>query len=493
MESTQQGKDPTPIISPPPQTAEIPVSPPTAEQTTKKAETPKVPVPEEEIKETFKEMEYKVPEENDVRVAVIGNVDSGKSTLVGVLTKALLDDGRGYARSKVFNYSHEQQNGRTSSIAHEIMGFDNGLKQILPDKMIESKNKLWSMIASKSEKFVTFLDLCGHEKYLKTTMFGMVGLMPDYAMIIVGANMGVSRITKEHLGIALALKVPIIVVITKIDLSPADITQNTVKTITNLLKSMEKFPTLIKAETQIDEQVAFIDSDKTVPIFMVSNVTGDGINFLKLFLSKVKSRIKSNPLFKSPKDEVEFFVDGIYTPKGIGLVVAGTMLSGTVVVNDVLQLGPMKDGTFQLVAVRSIHHKRMQVSNAIAGQAVCFNIKAIKTKDVLTKDSFRKGMVLVAKSINPKISWEFEADVVILHHATTVQANYQAVVHCGVIRQACKVMWIDKEVLRTGDKGKVKFKFMYNPEYLHTGMTILFREGRTKGLGVISTILYPTK
>jgi GTPase len=61
---------------------------------------------------------------NDVRVAVIGNVDSGKSTLVGVLTKSMLDDGRGLARSKVFNFTHEQVNGRTSSIGQEIMGFD---------------------------------------------------------------------------------------------------------------------------------------------------------------------------------------------------------------------------------------------------------------------------------------------------------------------------------------------------------------------------------
>jgi len=48
-----------------------------------------------------------VREENDVRIAVIGNVDSGKSTLVGVLTKGIMDDGRGAARSKVFNFDHE--------------------------------------------------------------------------------------------------------------------------------------------------------------------------------------------------------------------------------------------------------------------------------------------------------------------------------------------------------------------------------------------------
>lgn len=64
-------------------------------------------------------------DDTDIRVAVIGNVDSGKSTLVGVLTKGIMDDGRGFARTKVFNFSHEASNGRTSSIGQEIMGFKN--------------------------------------------------------------------------------------------------------------------------------------------------------------------------------------------------------------------------------------------------------------------------------------------------------------------------------------------------------------------------------
>lgn len=52
----------------------------------------------------------------EVRVAMIGNVDSGKSTMVGVLTRSVLDDGRGFARSKVFRHTHEESTGRTSSI-----------------------------------------------------------------------------------------------------------------------------------------------------------------------------------------------------------------------------------------------------------------------------------------------------------------------------------------------------------------------------------------
>lgn len=72
---------------------------------------------------------------------------------------------------------------------------------------------------------------------MKTTMFGLVGLMPDYSMIVVGANMGVSRMTREHLGISLALGVPIFFVITKIDLAPPNIYEETVNTLMKILKS----------------------------------------------------------------------------------------------------------------------------------------------------------------------------------------------------------------------------------------------------------------
>ena len=47
---------------------------------------------------------------------------------------------------------------------------------------------------------------------------------------------------------------------------------------------------------------------------------------------------------------------------------------------------------------------------------------------------------------------------------------------------------MNKDLMRSGDKGFIKFRFMYRPEYLKVGTTILFIEGRTKGLGVVSRI-----
>lgn len=59
------------------------------------------------------------------RVAVVGNVDAGKSTLLGVLTHGELDNGRGHARQKLFRHKHEAESGRTSSVGSDILGFDS--------------------------------------------------------------------------------------------------------------------------------------------------------------------------------------------------------------------------------------------------------------------------------------------------------------------------------------------------------------------------------
>ena len=56
-----------------------------------------------------------------LRIATVGNVDAGKSTLTGCLTRDILDDGRGHARAAVLRCKHEQETGRTSSVGTEVM------------------------------------------------------------------------------------------------------------------------------------------------------------------------------------------------------------------------------------------------------------------------------------------------------------------------------------------------------------------------------------
>lgn len=112
-------------------------------------------------------------EDDDVRVAMIGNVDSGKSTLIGVLTHAALDDGRGSARKLVLKHRHEQENGRTSAVTVELMGYTEEGTQVVPTARHQANR--WAEICSSSARSVTLIDLCGHERYLKTTVFGLTG------------------------------------------------------------------------------------------------------------------------------------------------------------------------------------------------------------------------------------------------------------------------------------------------------------------------------
>jgi GTPase len=106
-------------------------------------------------------------------------------------------------------------------------------------------------------------------------------------------------------------------------------------------------PVVIKPDDDVSVFAQSLASDKVCPIFTISNVSGEGIPKLKEFLSMLTSRILISGYFKKPSDPVEFLIDGIYQVTGVGLVVAGTLRSGTVVPNTTLQLGPDKSGGFK--------------------------------------------------------------------------------------------------------------------------------------------------
>lgn len=80
--------------------------------------------------------------------------------------------------------------------------------------------------------------------------------------------------------------------------------------------------------------------------------------------------------------------------------------------------------------------------------------------------------------------------VLILSHATTIKTKYQAMLHVGPVSQTCAIIDIDRELIRTGDRAQVAFKFVQRPEYLAPGDRLLFREGRTKGLGIVKSLGY---
>lgn len=472
---------------------------------------------------------------HDVRIAVAGNVDGGKSTLVGVLTRNIRDDGRGGARHSIFNYFHERQNGRTSSIAHAIMGFTSSKQQVsllgddrtvtasalpptgpptsspealeVPGSRAERhqaylrshvpnshlRSQTWVNLLQRSAKIITFMDLCGHERYLKTTVFGLLGCFPDYVMLVIGANVGViQRMTREHLGIALALRLPVFVVLTKMDLAPPEVASETLAQLQKLLKATapKQLPFLVRtsSEAKLVAEKFTSRSCCIIPMFKLSNVTEEGLDQLRDFLVELTSSVSRSTLFKSPSCPAELLVDGIYNVTGVGTVVAGTVKSGTIRVNQQLLLGPDRNGDFRPVVVLSIHLKRVSSTTAVAGQTASMAIRSLHKKGQLKRNVLRKGMVLLDRTCSPVATREFDAEIIILHHATTLKLHYQAVIHCGAIRQAAQITSLCKATLRSGDTGTIRFRFMYYAEYVEVGAPFIFRDGRTKGLGKITSV-----
>ena len=426
----------------------------------------------------------------EIRMAVIGNVDSGKSTLVGCLTKGIKDDGRGFARKYVFNYQHETESGRTSSIAEEIIGFKDE-KMISGGRLTEKKNVSWKDIATKSDHVITFLDLCGHEKYLKTTMYGVSALMPHYAIILIGTNMGVQRMTKEHLGIVVSLGIPFFIVFTKIDIAPKEVKDKTISHFSTVLKNgLKKTVFNVKSSQDADFAAKDIIDGNLVPTFQVSTVSGDGMEELKEFLSKLTPKFPHNnefTLLKTPKDKTEMLLDNAFNTK-VGCIYAGVIVSGKIEVNQKLLMGPTLEGEFKMVQIREIQFLRVTVNELCCGNSCSLKLKSLDKSFELSTNNFRKGMVLLDPETKLEPTMEFEVEALIVHHSSTIKVGYQSVVHCHVIRQTCSIVQMDKDFLRAGDTGVIRFKFMKKPEFMHVGDTILFREGRTRGKGKITKI-----
>lgn len=313
----------------------------------------------------------------EVRVAVVGNVDSGKSTLLGVLTHSVLDDGRGMARTKLFRHKHEIESGRTSSVGNDIMGFDTTGKIVNDLILNNSKNLDWETICRLSAKVLTFIDLAGHERYLKTTVFGMTGHAPDFCMLMIGSNMGVVGMTKEHLGLALALNVPVFVVLTKIDMCPPNVLQETLKILNKVLKSpgCRKLAYMVENEHDVVTCAMNFTSERLCPIFQVSNVSGQNINLLKMFLNLLNTRMENQS-----NEPTEFQIDDLYSVPGVGTVVSGTCYKGRIQLNDTLKLGPDLIGHFRPVQIKSIHRKRLPVTECRSGQTASFALKKVNTK-----------------------------------------------------------------------------------------------------------------
>jgi len=420
----------------------------------------------------------------DVRISVCGAVGSGKSTLIGVLCFGELDDGAGSVRVECFNHPHELASGQTSSISHEIMGF-NAKGECINYSSFDDLS--WGDIIEHSYRIISFFDLAGHERYSKTTVSGMTGQMPDYCFLVVSACSGVTPTTKEHYRLAVGLHIPVIVIITHVDKVTSAKLKLVQIDIQNALSIKNRLE--IKGGSDLMALIRKMNNNEICPFFLISNVSGKNLDLLRKFLNAVPPRNEWEFLkHKSP----EVLIDTTYHVPDVGTVVAGTVLSGKIETGCEMLLGPDNDGNFNPVTITSLHSKRVPVHQVSAGQHAAFSLK-------IPRSMTRKGQVLLEMTPTPPLATcTFEA-LCVISNPLHLKVGSELVVQCRTVRQTAKVLWIGERTLRntmssggllshsSNDSSVARFKFLFRPEYLLVGMRVIFR-GCCKGLGTITKI-----
>lgn len=402
-------------------------------------------------------------------VGTAGHVDHGKSTLVGSLVTGEPDDGEGGTRSFLDVQPHEVERGLSADLSYGVYGFNDG-EAVRMDNPHRKSDR--ARVVEESEQLVSFVDTVGHEPWLRTTIRGLVGQKLDYGLLTVAADDGPTKTTREHLGVLLATELPTIVAITKTDAVSDERAVEVEREVESLLRDVGKTPLRIERHG-VDAAVAEID-ENVVPVLATSAVTMDGLDTLDLLFRRL-------PKTADGVGEFRMYIDRTYNVTGVGAVASGTIKSGEVEAGDELLIGPMPDGGFQEVTVRSIEMHYYRVDKAKAGRIVGIALKGIREADI------ERGMVLIPRDADPKPVREFEAEVMVLNHPTRIGSGYEPVVHLETVSEAAAFYPTENRLL-PGDTGTTTVEFKFRPYLIEEGQRFVFREGQSKGVGTVTDV-----
>lgn len=415
------------------------------------------------------------------KYVVVGNVDSGKSTFIGVMEKNVLDDGNGYARSLVTRLKHEKISGRTSSHSYHYM--------------------------VKNNEITTMIDLCGHEKFLKTTIFGITGLFCDYGIVMVGANMGISDMTKEHISLLVANRIPFIILLNKIDICPPNILISIKKELEKIFNKNKK-SVIFYEDNEVEVNGSYLKDKHNiiiekfhsrnidmVPIICVSNKTGHNIEFVRELMTTLKSRHyfkRINPSTETitPPCPPIMYIDSFYTITGIGIVLSGTAKFGNFSLGQKIFLGPVNNSYIPMT-IKSIHNCiRENVTTLMENESGCIGVR-LDSKNSYSRRMYMKGQIVTtdADFAMSYTTRRFNCDIMIFNHATTIRSGYNTIVHCNTIIQAGQFYMPVDQVLRSHSRENLDIILLSRSEFILPGSVFMFRDGKTKGMGVVKTII----
>jgi GTPase len=340
---------------------------------------------------TISEKTISQPPVDQLRVSLTGPTMSGKSSLLGSLTMATLDNGRGLSRLSLLKHQHEIASGMTSSVTQELVGYQASAE--LPGN-VEVVNYVAGSISSwldihaacEEERVVLLSDSAGHPRFRRTTVRGIVGWAPHWTLLCIPADneedtsgligstpppeevLGMPArdvdLSQQHLRLCLALNLPLVIVITKMDLASKSGLKGCLSKTLSAVKAAGKTPLLLTHEgTSVSEhdlvcipskevrqaqgvsQKLKSNPQQFVPILLTSAVRGWGLTKLHALLHQLP--IPSHTMESSTEDKSDdlFDIEETYHRRNhaegdISVVLGGVLRRGEISVGDELRIGP---------------------------------------------------------------------------------------------------------------------------------------------------------
>ena len=439
----------------------------------------------------------------DVRLAVIGREQSGKSTLVGVLCSGRMDNGRGSARMNVFRHRHEVETGHTSSVSSQLLGFDEVGRVInmaghSPSPSSFSSHS-WSGITDRASKVITFSDMVGHESGARVTTSALLADAVDYALIVVSAQEGLTAMDREYLAMCEGFGIRMVVVMSKVDVVDKTRVAAVIADIDELLSGLAVADGVVKVLKVVaaeDDIAGVVRSAAVVPLFTLSSVTGQHIDLFSSFLFTLP------PPRDWTAEEVLpgcFAIDSIYSVDDISIV-GGLLVSGHLLCPQRLLLGPLgKEGRFVPVTVTSMHIRRRDVRRVEAGQSASLGLEL---GEEVSHSQLRRGLILCDEKAEGMQSscYVFDAVIALSSPPDPLHLHYQPILYMTNIRQSAMLLSMrpllpppavndDSTTAATTSapvEYEMRFRWRYYPEHVQVGYRVVLREGPCRGIGRVT-------
>lgn len=323
----------------------------------------------------------------NIIVGTAGHIDHGKTTLIKALT------GRNTDR-----WEEEQRRGITIDLGFTYFDLKNGDR-------------------------VGIIDVPGHEKFINNMVAGVVGM--DLVLLVVAADEGIMSQTREHMDILglLGIKKSILV-INKCDLVD------------------EEWLELVEEEIQEELEGTFLEG---APVVKVSAATGQGLDELT---DTIQQLMSDEVVAKDTQTIPRLPIDRAFTLSGFGTIITGTLISGTITREDVLEMYPIG----KECKIRNIQVHGQNQDKCYAGQRVAINLSNVKKKEI------RRGCVLAPKN-SMKNTDLLDVKLKVLEDSMRILTNHERLhLYTGTSEILCRAVLLDKEQIGPGEEGLVQLR-----------------------------------